>query len=122
MSDLRVLIVGASIAGPTAAYWFAKAGANVTVIERFPELRTSGQNIDIRAVGVTVMRKMPGMEKAVRNKILDMDGMRLVDQQGRAIATMRATGNPDQQSLVSEVRPCYIHLQVETVILIMVWE
>jgi 2-polyprenyl-6-methoxyphenol hydroxylase-like FAD-dependent oxidoreductase len=42
MSKLKVLIVGASIAGPTAAYWFAKAGAGVTVIERFPTLRTNG--------------------------------------------------------------------------------
>jgi 2-polyprenyl-6-methoxyphenol hydroxylase-like FAD-dependent oxidoreductase len=42
MSKLKVLIVGASIAGPTAAYWFAKAGASVTVIERFPTLRTNG--------------------------------------------------------------------------------
>ncbi|KAJ5745975.1 hypothetical protein N7520_011157 [Penicillium odoratum] len=59
MSRLRVLIVGASIAGPTAAYWFTKAGAKVTVIERFPELRTDGHNVDIRVAGVTIMRKMP---------------------------------------------------------------
>ena len=65
MSKLRVLVVGASVAGPTAAYWFAKAGASVIVIERFPKMRTDGQNIDIRTAGVTVMRKMPGMEAAV---------------------------------------------------------
>ena len=46
MSGLNVLVVGASIAGPMTAYWLAKAGANVTVIERFPELRTNGQAID----------------------------------------------------------------------------
>lgn len=51
MSRLEVFIVGASIGGPTAAYWFAKAGANVTIIERFPKLRTKGQNIDIRTAG-----------------------------------------------------------------------
>lgn len=70
MSNLKVLVVGASIAGPTAAYWLAKAGADVTVIERFPKLRTSGQNIDIRSCGVTVMRKMPGMEEAVRAAVV----------------------------------------------------
>ena len=72
MSKLKVLVVGASIAGPTAAYWFAKAGANVTIIERFPKMRTNGQNIDIRTAGVTVMRKMPGMEAPVRAKTTQM--------------------------------------------------
>lgn len=102
MSNIKVLIVGASVAGPTAAYWFAKAGAQVTIIERFPELRKGGQNIDIRTVGVTVMRKTPGMEAAVRDKIVEIEGFQLVHENGKPIATMRATGNPDQQSLVSE--------------------
>ncbi|CAD6578680.1 MAG: hypothetical protein ASARMPREDX12_008938 [Alectoria sarmentosa] len=102
MSDLKILVVGASIAGPTAAYWFAKAGANVTIIERFPKLRTNGQNIDIRTAGVTVMRKMPGMEAAVRAKTTQMEGVSFVRDNGRPYGTIRATGNPDQQSLVSE--------------------
>ena len=102
MSKLKVLVVGASIAGPTAAYWFAKAGADVTVVERFPRLRTSGQSIDIRTVGVTVMRKMPGMEAAVRAKTTQIEGVSFVSENGRPYGTLRATGNPDQQSLVSE--------------------
>lgn len=102
MSKLKVLVVGASIAGPTAAFWFAKAGANVTVIERFPKLRTGGQNIDIRTVGVTVMRKTPGMEAAVRAKTTEMEGLSFVRDNGRPYGTIKATGNPDQQSLVSE--------------------
>ena len=102
MSKLKVLVVGASIAGPTAAYWFAKAGANVTIIERFPKLRTNGQNIDIRTAGVTVMRKMPGMEAAVRAKTTQMEGISFVRDNGRPYGIIKATGNPDQQSLVSE--------------------
>ena len=102
MSQIRVLVVGASIAGPMAAYWLAKAGASVTIIERFPELRTNGQNIDIRTTGVTVMRKIPGMEAAVRAKIVQMEGISFVRENGRPYGTIKATGNPDQQSLVSE--------------------
>ncbi|KAI3397453.1 hypothetical protein diail_10784 [Diaporthe ilicicola] len=102
MSDLEVLVVGASVAGPTAAYWLAKAGARVTIIERFPELRTGGQNVDIRTAGVSVMRKMPGMEAAVRSKNTGMEGISIVNDDSRPIATIRATGDPDQQSLVSE--------------------
>lgn len=102
MSNLRVLIAGASIAGTTAAYWLAKTGAKITVIERFPQMRTSGQNIDIRTAGVSVMRKMPGMEEAVRAHLVPMDGMSLVHENGRPYGTMAATGDPDQQSLISE--------------------
>lgn len=102
MSQPMVLVVGASIAGPMAAYWLAKAGARVTVIERFPRLRTNGQGIDIRTTGVTVMRKIPGMEAAVRAKTTEMEGMSFVRDDGRPYGIIRATGNPDQQSLVSE--------------------
>ena len=102
MSKLRVLVVGASIAGPTAAYWLAKAGATVTVIERFPSLRTAGQNIDIRTAGVSVMRKMPGMEEAVRSKLYKLDGLSFVRDNGRPYGVIKSTGNPDQQSLLSE--------------------
>lgn len=102
MSGLKVLIVGASVAGPTAAYWLAKAGAKVTIIERFPELRTGGQNVDIRNVGVSVMRKIPGMEDAVKAKTTGMDGISFVGDDGRPFATITATGDANQQSLVSE--------------------
>ena len=102
MSGLRVLIVGASIAGPTAAYWLAKAGAKVTIVERFPQMRIEGQNIDIRTAGVTVMRKMEGMEELVRANNAQIDGMAMVRSDGRPYGTIMPTGNADQQSLVSE--------------------
>ncbi|KAL8634297.1 MAG: hypothetical protein Q9228_008109, partial [Teloschistes exilis] len=102
MSQLRVLVVGASVAGPMAAYWLAKTGARVTVIERFPGLRTNGQSIDIRTTGVTVMRKIPGMEAAVRAKRPNLEGLRFVGDAGQIYGTIRMTGNPDQQSLLSE--------------------
>lgn len=102
MSNLRVLVVGASIAGPATAYWLAKTGAKVTVIERFPQLRTNGQNIDIRTTGVSVMRKIPGMEEAVRANLQSIDGISLVGKDGRPYGTMTSTGDPDRQSLISE--------------------
>ena len=102
MSNLRVLIVGASIAGPMTAYWFARAGASVTVIERFPQLRSGGQNIDIRVIGVTVMRKIPGMEDTVRAALAPIEGFGFVRDDGSPIAVIKGTGNAEQQSLLSE--------------------
>jgi hypothetical protein len=46
---LRVLISGASVAGPTAAYWLCWQGLAVTVVERMPlaRVRTSGHAVDL---------------------------------------------------------------------------
>ncbi|KAJ8604733.1 hypothetical protein MRB53_041682 [Persea americana] len=98
---LRVLIVGASIAGPTAAFWFAKAGAAVTVIERFPAFREGGQNVDIRSVGVTVMQRM-GIEAEVRSHLSPITGFRLVREDNSEMATMHQSGDVNQQALISE--------------------
>ena len=100
--SLSALVVGASIAGPTTAYWLARAGAKVTVIERFPLFRTSGQNVDIRSVGVTVMRRMHGMEERVQARKVQLDGMSYVRTDGRSYGTVRPTGDPDHQTLISE--------------------
>ena len=102
MSQLKILVVGASIAGPTTAYWLARAGASVTVIERFPKMRTSGQAIDVRTCGVTVMRKMPGMEAAVRERRTTIEGLSFVRDNGKPYGILRSTGDPDQQNLISE--------------------
>ena len=48
MRDVRVLISGASVAGPVLAYWLARYGATVTVVEQAEALRTGGQLVDIR--------------------------------------------------------------------------
>lgn len=46
---VRVLISGASVAGPTAAYWLSRQGCAVTVVERMPlaQVRTSGHAVDL---------------------------------------------------------------------------
>lgn len=48
LSHLRVLISGASIAGPAAALQLARYGAQVTVVEKAPALRRGGFAVDFR--------------------------------------------------------------------------
>ena len=48
------------------------------------------------------MRKMPGMETAVRAKTTQLEGMSWVREDGRPYGVLRPTGNPDQQALISE--------------------
>jgi 2-polyprenyl-6-methoxyphenol hydroxylase-like FAD-dependent oxidoreductase len=38
MSNVRILVSGASIAGPAAAHWLRRRGAEVTVVEHGPAL------------------------------------------------------------------------------------
>lgn len=102
MAPLKVLIVGGGITGPALGFWLSRLNCDITIIERTPDLRASGQQIDIRGQGVTVMRRM-GIETAVREKVVDEQGMKFVDQQGRVKAIFEAnkTGK-GKQSFTSE--------------------
>ena len=53
-----VLISGASIAGPTLAYWLKRYGFTPTVVERSPALRRGGFPIDVRNAAVEIAKRM----------------------------------------------------------------
>jgi 2-polyprenyl-6-methoxyphenol hydroxylase-like FAD-dependent oxidoreductase len=56
---MRVLISGASIAGPVLAYWLNKYGFDVTVVERAPTLRkTGGHAVDLFRPAMDISEKM----------------------------------------------------------------
>jgi 2-polyprenyl-6-methoxyphenol hydroxylase-like FAD-dependent oxidoreductase len=56
---MRVLIQGASIAGPVLAYWLTRRGFDVTVVERAPELRkTGGHAIDLFRPAMAITEEM----------------------------------------------------------------
>ncbi|KAK2763113.1 hypothetical protein FQN54_009748 [Arachnomyces sp. PD_36] len=82
MARLKILISGAGIAGNAVAFWLAKLGHDVTVIERFPSLRDTGLQIDLRGHGIEVMKRM-GLEKDFRSKSAPEQGLQMVDKSGR---------------------------------------
>ncbi len=89
----RVLISGASIAGPATAYWLDRYGFDVTIVERAPTIRLGGYPIDLRAAAMDVAERMD----------LKID---LLDEH---IGSRRATFvDGDGQTLVS-VDPEWIH-------------
>ncbi|POY00306.1 FAD-dependent oxidoreductase [Mycobacterium kansasii] len=56
---MRILISGASIAGPVLAYWLARYGFDVTVVERAPQLRkTGGHAVDLFRPAMEISEKM----------------------------------------------------------------
>ncbi|MEV0201336.1 FAD-dependent monooxygenase [Nonomuraea sp. NPDC050691] len=56
---MRVLISGASVAGPVLAYWLRRHGFEVTVVERAPALRkTGGHAVDLFRPAMDIVEKM----------------------------------------------------------------
>lgn len=89
MGGIRVLVAGASIAGPALAHWLRRRGAEVTVVERAPELRPGGQAVDARGVAKEVIRRM-GLDAAVRAACTETAGAYTVDVDGNVLETYRA--------------------------------
>src|SRR3954449_9378764 len=89
MSSIRVLVAGASIAGPALAHWLRRRGAEVTVVERAPQLRPGGQAVDARGVAKEVIGRM-GLDAAVRAACTDTAGAHTVDADGQVLETFRA--------------------------------
>lgn len=100
-SPRRVLISGASIAGPAFAYWMRRYGWEPVVIERAPALRTAGQNIDVRGAGREVARRM-GIEEAIREATTGELGTRFIDREGKTRAEFPA-GTDDTGGATAEL-------------------
>jgi 2-polyprenyl-6-methoxyphenol hydroxylase-like FAD-dependent oxidoreductase len=103
MSNLSILISGSGIAGSVFAFWLLRAcpNANVTIVERDPSLRLTGASVDIRSSAVDIIKWM-GAEQEIRNQTTKEEGIQFVDANGKAVATLRATGRSDIQSVTSE--------------------
>ncbi|KAG2171954.1 hypothetical protein INT43_001430 [Umbelopsis isabellina] len=87
--SLKILICGGGCGGPALAYWLARSGHQVTIVERFPVLRASGAQIDIRAQGIETIKRM-GLLDIIRSKVVNEPGVSIVDAQNKPIATFMA--------------------------------
>lgn len=83
---MKVLIVGAGIAGPTLAFWLHEAGHEVALIEHAPQLRTGGYLIDFWGAGFDVAERM-GIVPELRARGYVFTEARAVDRNGRKIAS-----------------------------------
>lgn len=99
---MRILISGAGIAGSSLAFWLGKLGHDVTVIEWYPTLRTTGLQIDLRGHGIEVLKRM-GLEQGFRAKSAPEQGIQIVDSSGRRRAFFPANkSGKGLQSFTSE--------------------
>ncbi|KAI1098253.1 FAD/NAD(P)-binding domain-containing protein [Jackrogersella minutella] len=84
---LNVLIVGAGVAGPALALLLQKSDPNnkITVVERFPSLRTAGQQIDLKNQGVEILSKM-GLLDTMKSHCVNETGVEILDSNGNQLA------------------------------------
>jgi len=87
---MKVLVSGASVAGPAVAHWLGRYGYDVTVVEIAPALRDGGYAVDFRGpVNLEVLRRM-GVLEDLRARQTGGSPMRFVDSSGRQL--MRLPG------------------------------
>ncbi|KAK3366252.1 oxidoreductase [Lasiosphaeria ovina] len=108
MAPLNILIVGCGIAGPTLATFLllspvpATEKPRITIVERSSAIRSQGQNIDIRGVGVAVIRKL-GLEAAVRAATTGEEGVQWVTKENHVWASIPASGDAGFHSPTSDI-------------------
>ncbi|WP_432889836.1 FAD-dependent monooxygenase [Kribbella sp. CA-245084] len=74
---MRILISGASVAGPVLAYWLTEYGFDVTVVERAPALRkTGGHAVDLFRPAVDISEEM-GVLPRIEERATGTDRMTL---------------------------------------------
>ena len=100
----HALISGAGIAGPALAHQLAARGWQTTVIERFPQRRDEGQNVDIRGAAREVVRRMR-IEDDVRAANTGEIGTRFLKADGSPAASfpVDASGESDGPTAEMEI-------------------
>lgn len=83
----KVLISGASLAGPTLAYWLHRYGFDVTVVEKAHAPRGGGYPIDVRGTAVEVVRRM-GILPQLQAAHIDTGRFTFFDADGGEIAAL----------------------------------
>jgi 2-polyprenyl-6-methoxyphenol hydroxylase-like FAD-dependent oxidoreductase len=91
MNSRNLLISGAGIAGLTLAYWLARQGFRVTVVERAQALRSSGNPVDVRGPALAVAERM-GIVPRLRQAATGNTGLSFVNAEGRRLARMDLGG------------------------------
>ena len=82
---MKVLIVGAGIAGPAFAYWLRQHGLVPTIVEKARGLRTGGYVVDFWGAGFDIADRM-GLLPEISRKGYRIREVRVVDRSGKRVA------------------------------------
>lgn len=110
---LKVLISGAGIAGNCLAYWLAKTrlDMSITIVERSPSPRPTGQAIDIHGPAVEIVKLMK-LEEAIRSRHTTEEGTVMLKSSGKVFAQFPAADIFTAQYEILRADLCEIFLEV----------
>lgn len=87
--NIKILVIGAGIAGPAICYWLRRFGFSPVLIEKSAAIRKGGQALDIRGIATHIAREMNIYDQIgeMRTRIecgrfVDTDGKVLHEEQG----------------------------------------
>ena len=83
----RVLISGASVAGPSLAFWLNRYGYEMTVVERWPGIRPGGYAVDFRGTAMRVLELM-GLVDEVKKYETRTGSITMVDEKNKVVAKL----------------------------------
>jgi len=88
---VKVLIAGAGIAGTCLAYWLTKTplDISITIVERSPSPRATGQSIDIHGPAIEIIKQMK-LEEAVRSRNTTEEAAVIVNSSGKTAVRFEA--------------------------------
>jgi len=126
----KILVVGASIAGPAVCYWLKRFGFSPTIIEIHPSIRKGGFAIDIRGIAIDVIKKMEVYKNICDKRTtiniglyVDAQGNVLHEEQGELygfregedIEIVRGHLVEILMQTISEI-PCYFNQQIKQLV------
>lgn len=88
ISGTRVLVSGASIAGGAVAHWLTRYGCSVIVVERSPEPRRGGQNVDFKGSRQMEVLERMGVLEELRGLATGGSDVVITSPTGRPVATL----------------------------------
>lgn len=103
MAGRSVLVSGAGIAGATVAYWLARTGWQVTVVEKAVEASSSGNPVDVRGEAASVVHQM-GLWSRLQERATGVTRLVVVDGAGGRRAVVGTRRTPDPAAEVEVVR------------------
>ncbi|MFC3908476.1 tetracycline destructase [Legionella dresdenensis] len=82
--NIKILVIGAGIAGPAVCYWLRKFGFSPVLIEKSGSIRKGGQALDVRGIATHLAREM-GVYDQICDRRTRIEFGRFVDSSGKVL-------------------------------------
>src|SRR3990167_956404 len=82
--NIKILVIGAGIAGPAITYWLRRFGFSAVLIEKSAATRKGGQALDVRGIATHIAREM-GIYDQICDMRTQIECGRFVDATGKVL-------------------------------------